>query len=114
MILDKVLCDLRLGKAFPTLEAAYQRAIRNSPQRQILLHLLAEQEQSVSSDEVGRVVLKAFRSVAESLDIQFVDQLMPRLVEKKYGPVLERVPERQGTYEFVNPVLRQYIRLRSM
>lgn len=115
-VFGKVLDDLRTGKAFPTLESAYQRAIGNSKDRQLLLHLLAEQptEQSLFSDEIGRIVLKASRQVAEEMNVQFVDQLMPRLVEKKYGPVLERVPERQGTYEFVNPVLRQYIRLRQL
>lgn len=115
-VLDKVLEDLRSGKAFPTLESAYQRAIGESEGRQLLLHLLAEQptEQSMFTDEIGRVVLKKSRQVAEELDIQFIDQLMPRLVERKYGPVLERVPERQGTYEFVNPVLRQYIKLRRI
>lgn len=114
-VLDKVLDDLKAGKAFPTLEAAYQRAIGNSKDRQLLLHLLADQpsEQSLFSDEVGRIVLKTARQDAEDLDVQYVDQLIPRLVEKKYGPVLERVAERQGTYEFVNPVLRQYIRLRQ-
>ncbi len=115
-VLDKVLEDLRAGKAFPTLESAYQRAIGESEGRQLLLHLLAEQptEQSLFTDEIGRVVLKKSRQVAEELDIQFIDQLIPRLVEKKYGPVLERVLERQGTYEFVNPVLRQYIKLRRI
>jgi len=115
-VLGKVLDDLKTGKAFPTLESAYQRAIGNSRDRQLLLHLLAEQptEQSLFSDEIGRIVLKRSRQVAEELDVQFIDQLIPRLVEKKYGPVLERVPERQGTYEFVNPVLRQYIRLRTI
>jgi Arc/MetJ family transcription regulator len=115
-VLAKVLDDLRTGKAFPTLESAYQRAIGDSEGRQLLLHLLAEQptEQSLFTDEIGRVVLKKSRQVAEELDIQFVDQLIPRLVEKKYGPILERVPERQGVYEFVNPVLRQYIRLRKI
>lgn len=116
VVLSKVLEDLRSGKAFPTLESAYQRAIGESEGRQILLHLLAEQstEQSQFTDEIGRVVLKNSRQVAEELDVQFVDQLIPRLVEKKYGPILERVPERQGVYEFVNPVLRQYIRLRRI
>ena len=82
----------------------------------MLLHLLAEQpaDQSLYSDEIGRVVLKKSRQVAEELNIQFVDQLIPRLVEERYGPVLERVTERQGTYEFVNPVLRQYIKLRNL
>jgi len=115
-ILDRVLEDLRTGKAFPTLESAYQRAIGDSSGRQLLLHLLAEQptEQSLFTDEIGRVILKQSRQVAEELEIQFIDQLIPRLVEKKYGPILERVPERQGTYEFVNPVLRQYIKLRQI
>jgi hypothetical protein len=115
-VLARVLADLKNGRAFPTLETAYQRAIGNSKDRQLLLHLLAEQEseQSLFSDEIGRIVLKASRQIAEELDIKFVDQLIPRLVEKKYGPVLERVPERQGTYEFVNPVLRLYIKLRSL
>lgn len=115
-VLDKVLEDLRSGKAFPTLESAYQRAIGESKGRQVLLHLLAEQptEQSLFTDEIGRVILKQSRQVAEEFDVQFIDQLIPRLVEKKYGPILERVPERQGTYEFVNPVLRQYIKLRQI
>lgn len=114
-IYDKVVDDLRHGRAFPTLEAAYQKAIGDSAGRQLLLHLLADQptEQSEYSDEIGRIVLGKARQDASDLNVQHVDQLMPRLVEKRYGPVLERVPERQGTYEFVNPVLRQYIRLRK-
>lgn len=114
-ILNKVIDDLKTGRAFPTLEAAYQRAIGNSKDRQLLLHLLADQptEQSMFSDEIGRIVLKTARQDAEDLDVQYVDQLMPRLVEKKYGPVLERIGERQGMYEFVDPVLRQYVRLRE-
>ena len=116
IVLGEVQDSIRTGKVFPTLESAYQRAIGESPGRQILLHLLAEQptEHSLYNDEIGRVVLKQSRQVAEDLDVQFIDQLMPRLVEKKYGPVLERVTERQGIYEFVNPVLRQYIRLRAL
>jgi len=116
IVLNKVLDDLQAGKVFPTLESAYQRAIGNSPDRQLLLHLLAEQEseQSLFSDEIGRVVLKASRQDAEGLNIQYIDQLIPRLIEKKYGPVLERIPERQGIYEFVNPVFRQYIKLRRI
>lgn len=114
-VLNKVVEDLKSGRAFPTLEAAYQRAIGDSPDRQMLLHLLADQptEQSMFSDEIGRIILKTARKDAEDLNIQYVDQLIPRLIEKKYGPVLERVPERQGVYEFVNPVLRQYVKLRE-
>lgn len=115
-VVGKVIEDLRTRRAFPTLESAYQRAIGDSEGRQLLLHLLAEQptEQSLFSDEVGRVLLKNTRQVAEEMDIQFIDQLIPRLIDRKFGPVLERVAERQGVYEFVNPVLRQYIRLRRL
>jgi hypothetical protein len=34
-------------------------------------------------------------------------------VDPTYGPVLKRIPEVQGVYEFVNPVLRLYNRLRA-
>jgi len=114
-VFDTILDRLKRGQSFPTLESAYQRAIGSSPDRQLLLHLLADQddEQSLYTDEVGRIVLKEARKHAEDLDVQHIDQLIPRLVDMKYGPVLERVPERQGVYEFVNPVLRQYVRLRA-
>lgn len=112
-IFDAVVIGLKTGKAFPALEGSYQRAIGGSNGRQLLLHLLAEQNTDTSfTDEVGRVVLKNSRAVAEELDVQFIDQLMPRLVDLRYGPVLERIE--QGVYEFVNPVLRQYIRLRGI
>lgn len=115
-LFDRVLDDIRSGTAFPTLESAYQRAIGNSEDRQFLLHLLAEQADDTLryNEEVGRVLLKRARQSATELDIQYVDQLLPRLVDEKYGPVLARVPEGQGVYEFVNPVLREYVRLRRM
>jgi hypothetical protein len=64
-------------------------------------------------EEVGRVVLKNARGDAEDLNVQYVDQLVPRLVDPKFGPVLRRTSERPGVYEFVNPVLRLYIKLRN-
>jgi hypothetical protein len=113
--LDRVLEDIRSGRAFPTLESSYQRAIGNSPERELILHLLAGQpeENALFNAESGRVLLKQTRKDAEDLDIQYIDQLVPRLVDPTYGPVLKRVPERQGIYEFVNPVLRLYVRLRK-
>jgi len=112
----RVLEDVRSGKAFPTLESAYQRAIGNSPDRQVLLHLLAEQREDVAhyNEDLGRVVLKEARKTAEDLDVRYVDQLIPRLVDENFGPVLRRLTERQGVYEFVNPVLRLYVNLRRI
>ena len=111
-----VLEDIKSGRAFPTLESAYQRAIGNSPERELILHLLAGQpeENALFNAESGRILLKETRKDAEDLNIQWIDQLVPRLVDPTYGPVLRRVPERQGIYEFVNPVLRLYVTLRTV
>ena len=81
----------------------------------MLLHLLAGQPDETMhvDDEVGRVLLKDARKDAEGLDIQHVDQLLPRLLDPTYGPALRRIPEGQGVYEFVNPVLRLYVHLRD-
>jgi hypothetical protein len=112
-ILATVVEDIRSGRAFPTLERAYTRAIGNSEGRQMLLHLLADQsDEAMDVAEVGRVMLKSARKDAEDLDVQHIDQLLPRLVDPKYGPTLRRVSEKQGVYEFVNPVLKLYINLR--
>lgn len=110
-ILNLVIAGLKSGKSFPGLESNYKRAIGGSDGRQLLLHLLAEQAtESSFTDEIGRVVLKNSRTIAEEMGVQFIDQVMPRLVDPKYGPVLERID--QGVYEFTDPVLRQYIRHR--
>jgi Cdc6-like AAA superfamily ATPase len=115
-VFESVLQDIRSGRAFPTLEKQYQLAIGNSRERELLLHLLAgqNQEEVLFNEELGKVFLKEARKDAEDLEIKFVDQLLPRLVERRYGPVLRRASERQGVYEFVNPVLRLYVRLRQL
>lgn len=114
-IWSEVKSDIASGAAFPTLESKYQTAIGRSEQRELLLHLLAGQteEEAEGTDEVGRVYLKNTRRDAADLEIANVDQVLPRLVDRKFGPVLEKVPDRTGVYEFVNPIFRLYIRLRS-
>lgn len=112
----RVLEDIRSGAAFPTLESSYQRAIGNSDARQMLLHLLAEQpeEQTLFHEDVGRIFLKNVRKDADDFDVDYLDQNLPRLLDKKFGAVLRRIPEGQGIYEFTNPVFRLYINLRSI
>jgi hypothetical protein len=114
-LFEMVLKDIKTGNAFPALERAYQRAIGNSQDRQILLHILAEQpeERTFFNEDVGRIFLKKARKETSDFDIQYVDQLIPRLIDKRFGPVLTRVPERPGIYEFVNPVFRIYVQLRE-
>ena len=115
-ILERVLSDIAAGRAFPTLERQYQRAVGDSPGRKVLLHLLAAQQDDIAhyNEEVGLVVLKEARKDADDLDIQYVDQLLPRLIDPNYGPALRRIPERQGIYEFLNPILRLYVNLRTL
>jgi hypothetical protein len=115
-VLHAVLDDVKAGKAFPTLEQKYQRAIGGHEGRQLLLTLLAEQpeDKTLFNDDLGKVVLLRVRGDAEDLGVKWVDQLIPRLVDKKYGPALERISDRQGVYEFVDPVFRLYVRLRSL
>ncbi len=112
----RVLEDIRSGAAFPTLESSYQRAIGNSDSRQMLLHLLAEQpeEQTLFHEDVGRIFLKNVRKDADDFDVDYLDQNLPRLLDKKFGAVLRRIPEGQGIYEFTNPVFRLYVNLRSI
>jgi hypothetical protein len=114
--LGAVLGDIRSGQAFPTLETAYQRAIGSSVPRQILLTLLAEQKTNIArfNDEVQRVVLREVRELAQGFEVEHVDQLIPRLVDKQYGPALVKDPDVHGAYEFENPVFRAYVRLRRL
>ena len=115
-VFDQVLIDIKGGKSFPDLESRYTRAIGNSKDRQLLLHLLAEQpEDNASFHEYGGYVsLKSVRKDAEGLEIQYVDQLLPRLLDEKYGPILKRKQDSHGIYEFVNPIFRLYVQLRSL
>jgi hypothetical protein len=115
-ILESVVEQIRNGKAFPSLERDYNRAIGHSEDRAWLLALLAEQEESESIFDAsgGSVQLKEIRGVAKELDVAHLDQNLPRLVDPGYGPVLIKDPDRPGIYEFVDPVFRVYVRLRRV
>lgn len=114
-IFNCVLENIRNGRCFPNIESTYQRAIGNSEDRQLLLHLLADQEEerTIFNEDVGRVFLRKVRKDAEDFDIKNLDQNLPRLIEKRYGPILEKIEERPGVYEFTNPIFRLYVRLRN-
>lgn len=116
IVFDGVMIDIKSGVAFPTLESSYQKAIGSSPDRQLLLHILAEQpeEEALFNEDVGRIFLKQARKDAGEFDVNFVDQLIPRLLDKKFGPVLRSIPEGRGVYEFINPVFRLYVSLRKI
>jgi Cdc6-like AAA superfamily ATPase len=114
-LFNDVLNDIRSGNALPTLESAYLRAVGQSEPRKLLLTLLAEQatDSARYNDDVQRVALKDIRRITQEFEIEHVDQLLPRLIDKKYGPALIRDPDVVGAYEWVNPVLRAYVRLRK-
>jgi hypothetical protein len=116
LILDSVVEQIGSGKAFPSLERDYKRAIGHSEDRASLLALLAEQEENESIFDASgsSVQLKEIRGVAKDLDVAHLDQNLPRLIDPGYGPVLVKDPDRQGVYEFVDPVFRVYVRLRRI
>ena len=114
-IFYQVMDNIRCGRCFPNIESSYQRAIGSSEDRQLLLHLLADQDEdkTLFNEDVGRVFLRKVRRDAEAFDIKNLDQNLPRLLEKRYGPILEKIDEKPGIYEFVNPIFRLYVRLRN-
>jgi hypothetical protein len=115
-IFGEVLDRIREGRSFPSLEDQYQLAVGKSKERAMLLVLLAEQKSDTAQydEDIGRVVLQKTRSAAQGLGIDYVDQLMPRLVEQRYGPALVKGSEQRGVYEFADPVFRAYVKLRRL
>lgn len=113
-IFSEVLEEIRTGEAFPHLEEQFQRAVGESDDRALLLTLLAEQEgyQTQYNQDIGRIVLKQSRSTAQDLGIEYIDQLVPRLIDERFGPVLVRTVDQRGAYEFTDPVFRAYVKLR--
>ena len=115
-VLSVVTDKIASGQAFPSLEDVYQRAIGQSDDRAILLALLAEQrdERAEYNFKLGQVFLSRTRSSAQDLGVEYMDQLLPRLIEEKYGPILVRVSDSRGSYEFADPVFRAYVKLRRI
>jgi len=115
-ILENVKADISNGKAFPTLERQYLRAAGHSEDRKYLLYILANQEEdkTLFNTEVGKLVLKKARRDAEDFEIKNIDQLLPRLIDPKYGPVLKKITDLKGYYEFTNPIFRIYCQLRNI
>lgn len=115
-LLNQVIFDIKQGTAFPTLESQYQRAIGDSIGRKTLLFLLASQPEgdAIFTQEMGKIRLKEVRKDAAEWSVDHIDQLLPRLIDKRYGPVLVKSEERQGLYEFVNPIFRVYCQLKEI
>jgi Cdc6-like AAA superfamily ATPase len=115
-IYNEVLVGIKNGTAFPTLESQYQRAVGDAEGRKTLLFLLASQPEGTAlfTEEMGKIALKDVRKDAIEWSVNFIDQLLPRLIDKAFGPVLVKSGERQGLYEFVNPVFRVYCQLKEL
>lgn len=114
-ILNLVKKNIANGKAFPTLERQYLRAVGHSEDRKYLLYILATQKEdkTMFDTEVGKLVLKKARKDAEFFEVKNIDQLLPRLIDPKFGPVLRKIPDMKGYYEFTNPIFRIYCQLRK-
>ncbi len=115
-IYSNVESQISSGASFPDLEAQYITAAGESEGRKWLLYLLANQDEDnvLFNDDIGRVVLSKARKDAEQLGVEYVDQLLPRLVDKQYGGVLLKDQSRRGLYEFKDPLFRLYVRIRNV
>lgn len=93
------------GKLQTVYEDFYQAAVKNSPQREILLKAFAEQE----ADEINTEEIYA---LVKELGISNPSQLMKELTAtENYTPVLVKVRER--CYRFSDPVFKVYASLRQ-
>lgn len=81
-ILSLVADNMKFGRAFPNLEKAYQLAIGQSEERALLLTLLAEQadDRAEYDASLEQVFLSRSRSSAQELGVDYMDQLLPRLI----------------------------------
>ena len=115
-VLSVVTDKIASGQAFPSLEDVYQRAIGQSDDRAILLAFLAEQrdERAEYNFKLGQVFLSRTRSSAQDLGVEYMDQLLPRLIEEKYGPILVRVSDSAVLTSLQIPVFRAYVKLRRI
>ncbi|GAB3826271.1 hypothetical protein GCM10028895_36940 [Pontibacter rugosus] len=68
-IFNQVKKEIASGKAFPTLERQYLRAVGDSEDRKNLLYILANQEEdkTMFDTEVGKLVLKKLEGMLKVL-----------------------------------------------
>ena len=93
------------GRLNTIYEATYHEAVKNSPQRELLLKIFAEE----NDDEIGTEPVYA---LAKGMGISNPSQLMSVLTSPLGGtPVMTKVRER--CFRFADPVFKTYARIRN-
>jgi len=95
------------GKLQTIYEDIYHSAVKNSPQREILLKLFAEDEStSIFSEEVY--------ATAKELEVSNPSQLMKELTNPQDGSIGVLTKIRDKYYRFTDPVFKVYAKMRTM
>lgn len=105
--IDQLYAKISSGRLNNIFETIYHESVKNSPQREILLKLFAENED-------GEIFSEKVYSEAKELGITNPSQLMKQLTspENSYTtPVLVKSKERY--YRFTDPVFKVYARIRN-
>ena len=103
-LLFQRISEGRLSNIF---EAIYHESVKNSPQRELLLKLFAE-------DEENEISSRAIYDTAKEIGISNPSQLMKQLTtpdNSSATPVLTKIRDRY--YRFTDPVFKVYARIRN-
>ena len=102
--LSKLIADGRLTNIF---ENVYHESVKNSPQRELILKLFAE-------DATNEISSEPIYSLAKDMGVTNPSQLMKQLTSpdnSMTAPVLTKVREKY--YRFTDPVFKVYARIRN-
>lgn len=104
--IDTLSNNIAEGRLTNIFENVYHESVKNSPQREILLKLFAEESDNEISSE-------PIYALAKELDITNPSQLMKQLTSPNNSmttPVLTKIREKY--YRFTDPVFKVYARIR--
>lgn len=102
--IDSTLALIAASGSDPVLEARYKKAVASSPQREVVLHALAEVEKS------GECWTTDAYPIAIRDGVENPSQYVGNLVTNEYGAELVKVRERY--YRFRDSLFRAYVRVR--
>jgi hypothetical protein len=105
--IDLLSRNISEGRLTNTFENVYHESVKNSPQREILLKLFAEESEN-------EIFSETIYSLAKDMGITNPSQLMKQLTSPDNStttPVLTKVREKY--YRFTDPVFKVYARIRN-
>jgi hypothetical protein len=101
--IDDTLKSIAENASDPVLEGRYRRAVRASPQREIVIKALAE-----SQDNQTEVLTTNAYKVALERGVENPSQLVGQLVTEEYGAEIVKIRERY--YRFKDSLFAAYVK----